>query len=274
MAGVSARLDVSTPGDYVTQILLDAGERNFLTWQLAELLEAELVRARDGGCRVIVVGSAVEEIFIAHGDLDDIVETFGGGSAAGDPTAMIRVQRELDTGPMVSIAAVDGQAWGGGAELAWACDLRVASTRATFGQPEVMVGTTPAGGAARIARLAGEAAAKRLVLDGRPVPAEEALRLGLVHRVVPRGEALAAAVEWATWLAGRPPGALAACKAAVTAAREGALRSVLRTETEMFVERISRPETLDRVREVKSRYDGGADSWDAFGIPREPFPDE
>lgn len=265
---MTSSVEASPHGDGVAVVSLDSGGRNFLTWELSERLEETLVRLREDATRVVVIASRVEGYFLAHGDLDDILETFGGGAPSGDPTALLRVQRELDTGPMVSIAAVDGQAWGGGAELAWACDLRVASTRASFAQPEVLVGTTPAGGAARIARLAGEAAACRLVLDGRPVAADEALRLGLVHRVVPAGEALASALEWAEWLAARPPWALAECKRALLGGRAAPFRDALRAETEAFVRQLAKPEVRDRVTGVRDRYRDGGDSWDAFGIPR------
>lgn len=264
-----ARVHVSTPAAGVGQLLLDSGGRNFLTWELNERLGDALARLREAGTRVVVVGSAADGVFLAHGDLDDILATFGGGTPSGDVMAGIRVQKELDTGPMVSIAAVEGQAWGGGAELAWACDLRVASTAATFAQPEVLVGTTPAGGAARIARLAGEAAAMRLVLDGRPVTAEEAADLGLVHRVVPPGEALPAALEWAEWLSGRPEWALRTCKDVVLAARGVSLREALRAETATFAGQLAEPEVRALVDGVRQRYADGADSWDAFGVPHE-----
>jgi enoyl-CoA hydratase/carnithine racemase len=173
---------------------------------------------------------------------------------------------------MVSIAAIDGQAWGGGAELAWSCDLRVASERATFGQPEVLIGVPPAGGAARIAHLAGEAAAKRLVLDGRPVSAAEALRLGLVDRVVPDGEAVTVALDWARWLARRPEWALAQSKEIIVGARGLTLGDALRRETGSFVAQFMRPEVRREALAVQQRYDEGADSYAAFLIDQ-PWPE-
>lgn len=247
---------------------MDAPPRNILDSASWQQVETALDELRDAGVRIVVIGSAVDGFFMAHGSLERIIEVFTGGSG-GDVDAQKRVMRELDGGSMVSVAAIDGQAWGGGAELCWACDLRVASTEASFAQPEVNIGLTPGwGGAAKVAHLAGEAAALRLSLDGRPISAEEASSLGLVHRVVPRGNALAEAIEWATWLAGRPPWALAANKALVKGIRSLPLREALRKEIETFAECASRPDALELIRGAKNRYDAGGDSYDAFGVPR------
>lgn len=266
---MAARVDVTFPHQGVAQLLLDSPPKNFLTWELMGRLEEALIRVRDEGYRVVVLGSAVDEYFVAHGHIDNMVDTFAGGpEVPGDPSANIRVQKELDTGPMISIAAVDAQAWGGGAELAWACDFRVASETATFGQPEVMVGLPPAGGGVRISRLAGEAIAKQLIIDGRPVSGAEAFRLGLVHRLVPAGEALAAALDWAEWLSGRSEGALAFSKSIIVGGRDLALGDALRQETTEFVKRFSNPEVVQLARQVQERYDKGADSYEAFGVER------
>ena len=264
---MTGQVQVSQPRPGVGQVLLDAPPRNILGSEAWQEIEVALGDLRHGGVRVLVIGSAVEGFFMAHGSLERIIDVFT-GVPAGDVDAQKRVLREIDGGSVVSIAAVDGQAWGGGAELCWACDLRVASAGASFAQPEVNLGLTPGwGGVAKVAHLAGEAAALRLALDGRPISAEEALSLGLVHRVVPRGDALAEAIDWATWLADRPPWALAANKKLVKDTRSLPLRDALRKEIEMFVECASRPESLELIRGAKSRYDAGGDSYDAFGVP-------
>lgn len=257
------------PREGVAQILQDTGPRNFSTFAANEQLLDALVEAREHGCRVVVVGSSVDGHFAGHGWLPDIVEVFTGGTPSGDALAGWKGFVELDKGPMVSIAAVDGQAWGHGAELAWACDLRVASRTATFGQPEVAIGTLPgSGGTVRLARLVGESVALGLILDGRPIDAAEAHRLGLVHRLVDPGAALTAALDWASWLADLPDGALRTAKQSVKAARDLPVRDALRAEGEAFVQRLSMPETLDRVRAVQARYDEGADTIGAFGLDR------
>jgi enoyl-CoA hydratase/carnithine racemase len=260
-------VNLSYPLDGVAQILQDTGPRNFSTFAANEQLLDALVEARDRGTRVVVIGSPVEGHFAGHGWLPDIIEVFTGGTPSGDPLAGWRGFVELDTGPMVSIAAVDGEAWGHGAELAWACDLRVASRSATFGQPEVAVGTLPgSGGTVRLPRLVGESVALGLILDGRPIDATEAHRLGLVHRLVEPGTALTASLDWAAWLVGRPDGALRTAKQSVKAARDLPVKDALRAEGEAFMQRLAMPETLDRVRAVQAHYDEGADTLTAFGL--------
>lgn len=264
-----AEVKVDRPIEGVAVLSMDNGSRNFSTAPLHERLEAALTTERDVGTRVVVLASGVEGFFISHGHIGDVVGNLTGREEpSGDPSAFLRVQRELDKGPMISIAAIDGQAWGGGAELAWACDFRVASERSTVGQPEVMIGLPPAGGATRIKHIAGEAAAKRLVLDGRPMTAAEAYRLGLVDRLVSSGEALPAAVEWAAWLAGRSPGDLAMDKDLIVGARGLDLSDALKRETSLFVSRFSDDSVVERALTVQARYDAGADSYDAFLLPR------
>ena len=266
---MTAQVHVSSPRAGVAQLLMDAGPGNFATAALHERLEEALVEVRRDGARVVVLGSHVDGVFVSHGHIGDIVRSLTGqGEPSGDPRAFLRVQKEFDTGPMVSIAAIDGQAWGGGFLLALACDLRVISETATVGQPEIMAGVTTAGEAARIARIAGEAVAKQLLLDGRPLSGTDAHRLGLAHKVVPAGEALTSAVEWATWLAGRRPGDLAMVKDLIVGGRDLPLSEALKRETAVFVSKFADPTVVSRLLAVQERYDDGADSHDAFGLPR------
>lgn len=259
------RLSFPSPG--VAQILQDTGPHNFSKFAANEQLLVALDRAEEQGARVVVIGSGVAGHFLGHGWLPDVIATFTGGTPSGDPVAGWRGFTKLDMGPMVSIAAVDGEAWGHGAELAWACDLRVASERATFGQPEVNIGTCPgSGGTVRIARLVGEATALGLVLDGRPIDGVEAFRLGLVHRLVKADRALDHALSWARWLADRPAGALEACKRAIKGARQLPFEEALRHEGSIFIERLSQASTLERLRETQARYDKGSDTHSAFGL--------
>lgn len=264
---MSDLVDVSFPAEAVAQILQRNGSHNFSSFAANEQLYAALQRVRDQGARVVVVGSGVPDEFIGHGWLPDVLGAFTGGTTSGDPFAGWRSFTELDTGPMVSIAAVDGPAWGHGTELAWACDLRVASTRATFAQPEVNIGACPgSGGTVRMSRLVGEATCLSLVLDGRPVGAAEAHRLGLVHRLVEPGHALKEAVAWAEHLAGRPAWALEANKRAVKGARDMPFLNALRHEGGVFMELLSRADTQEMVRAAQARYDAGGSCRDAFGI--------
>jgi enoyl-CoA hydratase/carnithine racemase len=123
--------------------------------------------------------------------------------------------------PMPTIAAIEGDALGGGLELALCCDLRVASTRARLGLPEVRLAVIPgAGGTQRLPRVVGPARARELILTGRIIDAPEAERIGLVHRVVPPGEARAAADAIAGEIAARGPLAVREAKRLIDAATE------------------------------------------------------
>ncbi len=264
---MSTRIVQSSPSDGVVQLLIDNGDRNFSDAPLHVALEGVLTEVREAGTRVVVLGSAVDGFFISHGNIGDIVNNLTGrGPMSADPRAFLRVQKELDLGPMVSIAAIEGQAWGGGHLLALSCDFRVASESSTIGQPEITIGLPTAGEAARIAHIAGEAAAKRMLLDGRPISAAEAYRLGLIDRLTPDGEALPVALEWAQWLARHEPGDLAMDKELIVGARDLPLGEALKRETSMFVAAFGDERTVERAMAVQHRYDEGADSYEAFRL--------
>jgi enoyl-CoA hydratase len=139
--------------------------------------------------------------------------------------------------PRVTIAAVGGFALGGGCELALACDLRIASDRARFGQPEILLGIIPGGGGTqRLARLVGPARAKSMILTGRQVGAEEALRIGLVDEIVAPDALHDRALGLAAELAAGPVQAQALAKRAIDRGLQGSLATGLALELELFAE--------------------------------------
>ncbi len=143
--------------------------------------------------------------------------------------------RLLESMPKPTIAAVNGFALGGGCELALACDLRYASSTAKLGQPEINLGIIPGwGGTQRLARICGIGLAKELILTGRTVDADEALRRGLVNAVFEPGELLGKTLETARLLASRSPLALAYAKEAVNLALQGAQEANLTQEATFF----------------------------------------
>ncbi len=140
----------------------------------------------------------------------------------------------------VSIAAVNGFAMGGGLEVALACDIRIAEEQAQMALPEAKVGLLPcAGGTQRLARLAGEGWAKRIILCGERVDAATALRIGLVEEVVPKGEALTRALALAEQVGGQSPGAVASCKKLIHSGRDIEIGSGLALERDLFVDLFS-----------------------------------
>ena len=133
------------------------------------------------------------------------------------------------------IAAVNGFALGGGCELAMACDLRVASEKAKFGQPETGLGVTPgAGGTQRLPRLVGVSRAKELLFTGRIITAAEALQIGLVDRVVPPEELMDVVMDLARAIAQNAPVAVQQCKRLVNAGTQTELTTALALEQQAF----------------------------------------
>jgi enoyl-CoA hydratase len=145
------------------------------------------------------------------------------------------IGRLLETMPKPTVAAVNGYALGGGCELALACDIRLASTRARLGQPEVNLGIFPGwGGTLRLARATSLGFAKELIFTGRVVEAEEALARGLVNAVYEPEELLPQALELCEAFAAKSPLALAYAKEATNLALQGDPPANLETEARLF----------------------------------------
>lgn len=167
--------------DGVAVITLANGKVNALSGELvAEIGAAANELADDLPGAVVVTGG--ERIFAAGADISQ----FGGQEEARTiGPAIHEAFNSLAALPRLVIAAVSGYALGGGCELALACDYRIASEKAVFGQPEILLGIIPGGGGTqRLARVVGPSKAKELCLTGRQVTAEEALRIGLADEVV------------------------------------------------------------------------------------------
>jgi enoyl-CoA hydratase/carnithine racemase len=206
--------------------------RNALSPELMEELAAQCERWDEDpevGC-IVIAGD--DDWFAAGADIRvmaerSFVETLAAPAARFWPRlAAVRT-------PLV--AAVSGYALGGGCELALACDMIVASEKAQFGQPEILLGIIPGGGGTqRLARLLGKQRAMELVLTGRRIDAAEAAALGIVNRVVKPREWLDSALELADVVARRPPLAVRLAKQAVLAADETPLGAGLDQERRLY----------------------------------------
>ncbi len=158
-----------------------------------------------GSARALVIASANPMLFCAGADIKAFttMDEASGKALLDDVHGLFR---EFETARIVTIAAVNAIALGGGCELAMACDLRIAAESAMFGQPEINLGIIPGfGGTQRLPRLVGEGRALELNLRGDPISAEEAYALGLANRVVPDEELFDAALAWARKLSAQPP---------------------------------------------------------------------
>ena len=184
---------------------------------------------------VVMLTGGIDGYFIAHADLDDLALMAKGESVAGDPGAWGKALHLLESMPQPTVAAIDGQAWGGGCETALARTMRIASDRSHLGQPEVSVGIIPgAGGTQRLPRLVGSAVGAELCLSGRIVQADEAHRIGLVNEVMPSEGFQDAALDWCGRIARHSTGAVFAAKRAVVEGLQMPLDEGLRLEGRLF----------------------------------------
>ena len=199
---------------------------------VAEIADAFEALDRHPGCRAIVLTGDGERAFAAGADIKELAVQNPTDLARDDPfTPWDRIRRIRK--PVV--AAVRGVALGGGCELAMACDLIIAGDDARFGQPEIKLGVMPgAGGTQRLTRAIGKARAMDLILTGRTMDAAAALAAGLVSRVVPAAETVAAALEVAGVIASMSPVATIAAKRAVLRAEQLPLEAGLELERRDF----------------------------------------
>jgi enoyl-CoA hydratase / 3-hydroxyacyl-CoA dehydrogenase len=155
--------------------------------------------------RALVIASANPMLFCAGADIKAFT-TLDEASGRELLDGIHGLLREIETSSVVTIAAVNAMALGGGCELAMACDIRIAAESAMFGQPEINLGIIPGfGGTQRLPRLVGEGRARELNLTGDPIPADEAYALGLANRVVADEELFDTALAWARKLSEQAP---------------------------------------------------------------------
>lgn len=180
------------------------------TWEELSLF-VDYAEQSDDVYALVVTGG--ESLFASGADIRSMnrrtaMQVLGGGGQ--------EILCRLERLPKPVIAAVGGYALGGACELAMACDIRIASDKAKFGQPEVNLGLIPgAGGTQRLCRLVGPGRAKELIFTGAIIGAEEALRIGLVNKVVPDGSVVNAALEMAKTIIAKGPVAVQLAKLAV-----------------------------------------------------------
>jgi enoyl-CoA hydratase len=190
--------------------------------------------AADADLRAVVLTGG-GGTFIAGGDLKDFLDLEDGAAGKRMSLRMQSVLARFEALEVPVIAAIEGLALGGGAEIAVACDLRIAGADARIGFKQVTLGIMVGwGGGQRLLRLVGRSRALRLLLTGVTLEAREALALGLVDDVVPAGEALAAAVRLAQVIAGQPPAAVRATKRALHHGSEMPRAEAGRFEAECF----------------------------------------
>ncbi len=223
---------VETRGD-VTIAWLNRPPANPLSPQLAAEL-SEVWESIDGRARVFVIASSNPFTFSAGADIKEFTRMDPETDGRQMVERMHSLARSMERSRTVTIASVNSIAFGGGCELAMACDFRIAADSATFGQPEINLGIIPGfGGTQRLPRLVGEAKALEMNLTGTPIGAWEALRLGLVNQVVPDHELFDTTLSWARKMAQQAPLAIEQIK---RISHRPDLDDGLRAEAEGFAE--------------------------------------
>ncbi|MBM3568824.1 MAG: enoyl-CoA hydratase/isomerase family protein [Alphaproteobacteria bacterium] len=235
---------IETSGAVATLRLARTEARNAVNLALCLDLKAAMESlAADAAVRVVVL-AADGPVFSAGADLKE---------RAGKDAAWVRERRlaafaayqAISDCPKPAIAAIDGACIGSGAEIATSCDFILASERAVFRYPEAQWGTV--GATQRLPRIVGKAMAKELIFTGRELPAEEALRIGLVNRVIPSDRFAAEVAATAEKIAAVPPLALSLIKRAIDRGTEIDLKSGLAVELEAIDRALAAREWQDGV---------------------------
>lgn len=199
--------------------------------ELAQLL-SEIESSKD--IKVVIITGSGEKAFVAGADISEMVnlsasEARNFGKIGGNAFNL------LENIPQVTIAAVNGFALGGGCELAMACDIRIASTNALFGQPEVGLGIIPGfGGTQRLARLVGKGRAKELIFTGKNIKAEEAYRIGLVNKITEPEELMKVCLKMAEQICSNGSYAISLAKSAINLGLDMEIKSGVELEANFF----------------------------------------
>lgn len=208
---------------------------NALTVATLEGLEVMLAELEnDNTVRVLVLTGAGEKAFVAGGDISHLA-TLDAGGARDFALLAQRVISLVENCPKPVIAAINGYCLGGGNELAMGCDIRIAADSARFGQPEVKLGIIPGfAGTQRLVRLVGKGAAKEMVFTGEMIDAQEALRIGLVNRVVAQEKLLDEANSVAMKMCNKSASAIKLSKEAIDHGAEMDFERASRYEADLF----------------------------------------
>ncbi len=275
----SVPLEVQRTDDGVVIATLSNGKVNALSNRVLDAIaDAATEWAKNPPGAVVLTGGP--KLFAAGADIDQFVEAGSrsdeadaGDDGAGDADTLVdgeavraiarsfrRAGQALESLGCPVIAEVSGYALGGGCELALAADLRIASERAVFGQPEILLGIIPGGGGTqRLSRLVGPSRAKDLIFTGRQVDATEAYRIGLVDEVVAHDVLRERTMELANELARGPRRALGLAKAAINDGAQGTLDAGLDVEEQAFVDVFATDDAAVGVSSFRRRGPGKAE---------------
>jgi enoyl-CoA hydratase/carnithine racemase len=240
-----AELQVEARGPVEVWTIDGEARRNSISRALLAEFAGHVAQVEVRKVRVVILRGAGTAAFCAGADLKERA-----GMSEPEVRAFLdglrQTLRNLERSKAIFIAAVNGAAFGGGTELALACDLRLAAPHAELGLTEVKLGIIPGGGGTqRLARLIGPGRAKELILTGRRVKAVEAASLGLVNRVAEEGKLLDEALAWAEEIAGNAPIAVAAAKHAIDEGYDLPLDEALACEQRHYAKTLPTQDRLE-----------------------------
>jgi enoyl-CoA hydratase len=255
MASTQPLVTVTRRDDGVAVLRIENGKVNALSTELLRQVEGAAQALIDEPPGAVVVTGG-DRVFAAGADISEFAGPDEARTIGAQFTRALGAFAEI---PRSVIAAVSGVALGGGCELALACDLRIASDRARFGQPEILLGIIPGGGGTqRLARLVGPARAKEMIASGRQVGAEEALRIGLVDRLAPADAVQDEALAWAAELARGAVVAQGLAKRAIDRGLDVSLASGIDLEQELFAQVFSTDDARIGVESFRTEGPGKA----------------
>ncbi|MEM9254291.1 MAG: enoyl-CoA hydratase/isomerase family protein [Pseudomonadota bacterium] len=264
---MSHSINTDWPHAHVARLTFTDVERaNQLCWAAVNDIAAGLRACREQGARVVVLASGLAGHWLQHAWLHDLINGVTGDAQTGNGAGWFELLAELAHEEVISVAAISGDASGGGAEIGWACDLRVAERQVCFCQPEIAMGlSTGIGGTARLARLIGRSAATLMTLTGEAQSAQRLWQWGAIAALAEPGDAGAVAVSLAARIARHSPAALRAEKRVLAHSEEAGLADSLRAEQDAFQAVVGTSEALAAMRAVQAEYDAGLSEREVHG---------
>lgn len=270
-----AAAHVSYPVVGVGMITLDNPPHNHGSFKLMEKVEEAIKKIEATGAKVIMMVSDHPKYFCSGAYLPDMQGVREGKALTGDRLVWYRVSKALASGPLISIAVNNGIALGGGAELNWACDIRLAGESAVYGQVECLVDDIPGcGGTVYLPRLVGKGKAMEIVVTGRPFSAREMWHFGAVNQVYPDDKLRERSIKFASCIAQNPSNSLRCCKQSINEQWDLPLRDALKNETRVRNGITPSQKGLEVFNKAIKVYESGGDSYEAYGleIPPKEYP--
>jgi enoyl-CoA hydratase/carnithine racemase len=234
----------------------NAPPRNSMTFAaMGELEQLVADVAADDTATALVLASDVPGWFVLHGDLDDLIKLGRGEPFDGDAMSWPRTLSLFESMPQIVVAAMNGRTGGGGLEMTLACTMRVVGPRARLSFVEVALGLIPGGGGTqRLPRLVGPGRAAELILSGRSMTGEEAVRLGVAERYIADEPFLDGVLSWLEPIAARPQAALVAAKRAILGGLALPLEQGLQHEAAQVGPLLMGTESHELMADVVRRY--------------------